>query len=180
MPSLRLSLAGLSLFVLAGCAEPNPTEIWDVRAIPAVCDNGSSIYYCASYDVVDTNEHVTTYEGVGGFHPQWGHSYRIEVERSEVADPPLDGSTIRYDLVEVLSDEVEPGLEFTLALLSDWVSVDDEGGHLQGFEYPFTCTPEQCTELAALLADQATNQDLEATFRLGPATQLFPAELVGF
>ena len=43
--------------------------------------------------------------------------------------------------------------------------------------HAFTCEPEQCTELQGLFDEPI---EVDATFRFGPADQLFPLELVSF
>lgn len=173
MRTLPLCLACVALSLLAGCAEPNPTEIWDVRATPSVCvnDEGDN-YYCASYNVVGTDESSSFYESVDGFEPAWGRTYQIEVERIG------EGGTATYELVEILAEEFEPELEFDIELLFDWVNVGADGGTIE--QHDFTCTPDQCTELSALRSALELDQHIDATFRFGPAEQLFPLELVSF
>lgn len=172
----RLAALMLSLGLLA-CSE-SETEVWDVRADPGVCDNGSHEYLCHSYDVVEDGDHGTLYEGVDGFSPEWGHAYRIEVERYEIENPPLDGSPIRYELVEILSDEPQAELEFDVDLRIATVDVAQGVGEV-GSGMPFTCEPSLCEALAAVIEQGwQVAYDTNAVFRFGSLDALLPVELV--
>lgn len=45
------------------------------------------------------------YTNIEGFHYEEGYEYKIEVRRETVANPPADGSSIRYILVKEISKE---------------------------------------------------------------------------
>lgn len=47
------------------------------------------------------------YDGIEGFDFEAGFSYVLRVERRRVEDPPADGSSFRYVLLEVVSKEPE-------------------------------------------------------------------------
>jgi hypothetical protein len=177
MRIVRLCLASIALATLAACAEPNKdTEIWDLRADPWLCDNGVDFQFCATYTVVGTDEVAGLYDSIGGLDHQWGHSYRVEVEIIEVENPGADGSSVRYELVELLDEEVHPGLEFELSLQRGSVEFDQDGGAI-ATAHRFTCTPQQCSDLDALFDEFLF---VDAVFRFGSADQLFPLELVSF
>lgn len=42
------------------------------------------------------------YDGIEGFTWEMGHTYEITVRVSQVADPPADGSSVRYELIEIV------------------------------------------------------------------------------
>lgn len=51
----------------------------------------------------DQREWENFYGAIAGFEPRPGWSYRIVVRRSVVDHPPADGSSLRYELVKVVS-----------------------------------------------------------------------------
>lgn len=46
------------------------------------------------------------YDVIAGFEYEEGYTYEIEVNEFDVIDPPADGSSLRYELVEVVSKEM--------------------------------------------------------------------------
>lgn len=41
---------------------------------------------------------------IEGFNFVWGHTYELSLDVTEIEDPPADGSSIKYELVEIISD----------------------------------------------------------------------------
>ncbi|MCB0965693.1 MAG: DUF4377 domain-containing protein [Ilumatobacter sp.] len=67
------------------------------------CEGGAGPQECL---VVARSEDGATelfYDSIDGFSFEEGTSYVIDVSTSEVENPPADGSSIRYTLVEVVS-----------------------------------------------------------------------------
>lgn len=173
MRALQLCLASVAFSLLSGCAEPTTpaTEIWDIRSHPDLCDGGEDNYYfCAHYTVDGSDQVELLHHAVDGLDIEWGHSYRVAVEMIESTDGP------RYELVEVIDEEVHPGLEFDLRLERNMVSFDEEGENGTIASRSFVCAPALCTDLATLLGEFVF---VEAVFRFGP-DNLFPLELVSF
>jgi Domain of unknown function (DUF4377) len=116
-------------------------------------------------------------DGVEGFVAQWGRSYVIEVGKSNVSNPPADGSTIRYRLRRVITETpVTPGTQFTVTA---WQGVPfvvltaADAGTIGGT--PFTCaTAQVCTDLQALLPG---NPALKMTFGYGATANALPLVL---
>ena len=53
-------------------------------------------------------EETRIYEGeIEGFTHEAGHSYELRVRITDVEDPPADGSSLRYELVEIVSDTTD-------------------------------------------------------------------------
>ena len=64
-------------------------------------------------------------EYLHGFDFKWGHQYRVRLKETKLANPPMDGSSLEYELLEVLSDTKMPDdYEFTM-----WLSRDLYLGH---------------------------------------------------
>lgn len=171
---LRSIALPLPLVLLAACEPDPPTEIWDLRATPAVCDYGVDYGLCRGYTLVESGEYHGLYQGVDGLDEQWGHEYRVEVAIYEVENPPADGFDTRYELVEILSDTPKPALEFDVALTMASVDVEQGSGELAP-QFPFTCEQALCEALATTLEQGI---DERATFRFGSEGALLPAVLV--
>jgi hypothetical protein len=178
MRALQLCVASMSLSLFAGCADEPNIEIWDIEPAPRMCDNGEDYYYfCAQYTVDGTDDLRTLSRDIDGLEQEWGHSYQVEVEIIEV-ESETESSSIRYELVELLDEEVHPGLEFEVRLERNVVAFDPDG--VSGFinvTSTFACTLQQCSDLALLFSEFAF---VDAVFRFGPDNQLFPLELVSF
>ena len=48
------------------------------------------------------------YSEIDGFQHEPGHAYELRVREERVANPPADGSSLRWTLVKVVSKQVEP------------------------------------------------------------------------
>lgn len=53
----------------------------------------------------DTEWNLFELSKISGFHYSDGHQYKLEVKKTYLANPPADGSSISYDLIQILSDE---------------------------------------------------------------------------
>lgn len=98
------------------------------------------------------------YSQIAGFDFQWGHSYEMIVRVDEVANPPADASSLRYTLVEVLSDSgYQPGLTFDMRLPTMLVQPLDDGLFSLNGEIEFTCvTAHMCSALGTFLGSNIT------------------------
>jgi hypothetical protein len=96
------------------------------------------------------------YEGIYGFAFEWGYEQRVLVEVSNVDNPPADGSSVRYDLIEVLDKTpVEANARFTIDMTATYVTEDADGYHLPDGRV-FACSEASiCTELDTRLADSS-------------------------
>ena len=87
------------------------TETWliDHWASPCV---GESSRLCLQYEVDGESSYL--YSWVDGFNWSWGTTYELVVLVTEVPDPPEDGSSLEYSLVELVEEtDVDPGTQFT-------------------------------------------------------------------
>ncbi len=70
---------------------------------------GASPMRCMQVRGSESEEWTWFYDGVEGFEHEEGYRYELRVEVTDVENPPADGSSKRYRLVEVVSKEkVEP------------------------------------------------------------------------
>lgn len=160
---IALFLAALST---SGCADTKEVEINHHRAVCfAVAET-----LCKQTRAPGADHWQHMYEGIGGFLPQWGHRYRITMTTTEVSDPPADGSSIQYDLVEVLEDEkvaVGTTFELTVPQSTSPNALIERSGELDGtlIFKDFICDTESvCADLDAAIT---TGDDFVVTFAYG-------------
>lgn len=84
-----------------------------------------------SYRVKENEEDnwESLYEGIEGFEYELGYVYIIRVKIFQVENPPADGSSLRYEFVELLSKEVNTN-DFSITLKRDsynWIDNNEEG-----------------------------------------------------
>ncbi len=78
----------------------------------------------------------TFYNGIEGFTHELGFDYELLVKRSEIENPPADGSSIRYELIDIVSQTpgsttelFEIGLAFNRGDFTDtFITGDDTNG----------------------------------------------------
>jgi hypothetical protein len=71
------------------------------------CEGGAGPQQCLLISRSEGGEPELFYDSIAGFEFEEGTSYVIDVTLTEVAGPPADGSSLRYDLVEVVEKVVE-------------------------------------------------------------------------
>ncbi|MES0488347.1 MAG: DUF4377 domain-containing protein [Leptospirales bacterium] len=95
-----------------------------------------------------------SYDGVygyiNGFHYEWGYNYKLLIEIETLTNPPTDGGSERYTLLQQKDKKLEP-----LATLFE-ISVSEPQRLIllaSGTEYEiynekkFTCSPADCTTI---------------------------------
>lgn len=91
-----------------------------------------------------------------GFAYEWGFTYEIRIEEHEVSNPPLDGSSIRRELEQVVSmAPVAAGTEFETFLTASEGRVSEvSSGRFRFYDTKdFTCGGSgDCAALAAAVA----------------------------
>lgn len=63
---------------------------------------GEAVQQCLQVAESEDGEHQFFYDNIEGFTFEEGTSYVIDVEVSDVENPPADGSSLSYRLVEVI------------------------------------------------------------------------------
>lgn len=53
----------------------------------------------------ETDWFIIPIDGINGFVYQEGFSYTLSVEKTHLGNPPSDGMSVRYELIEILSKE---------------------------------------------------------------------------
>ena len=80
------------------------------------------------------------YSAIEGFTFQWGHPVTLRVQVEEIANPPADGSSLRYTVVEVVNDDgYAAGTSFDATVPGLLISVTDDGAFSLNGDVAFTC-----------------------------------------
>lgn len=112
-PVLALAAAGVAaLTLLAGCssaADPAPDASGEVVRMwvePELVEcTGVGPMECLQVSYTEGGEPKLFHDVIDGFTFTEGTAYVLDVEVTEVADPPADGSSLAYRLVEVVSEQ---------------------------------------------------------------------------
>ena len=78
----------------------NVTRLW-IKGETVDCV-GEAPQTCLQVADSEDGEYLYFYDAIEGFSFEEGTSYVIDVEISEVADPPADGSSLSYRLIEII------------------------------------------------------------------------------
>lgn len=94
------------------------------------------------------------YDGIKDLDFEWGYRYQIRVRVDDIVDPPADGSTLAYSLLEVIEKQaVDPDTLFQFALLP----IDGFSRRLSetefelAYEKRFDCDVSTCDSVDSLL-----------------------------
>jgi hypothetical protein len=97
---------------LTALVTPNPTPILNeskvvsmvINSSKKVCTKNEIQALCLDVTMDGAEESENLYDAIQGFEYQWGHSYELDVEVTEMNNPPADGASIRYELVNTVSN----------------------------------------------------------------------------
>ncbi len=78
----------------------NVTRLW-IKGETVDCI-GEAPQTCLQVAEAEDGEYLYFYDAIEGFSFEEGTSYVIDVEITEVADPPADGSSLAYSLIEII------------------------------------------------------------------------------
>lgn len=78
----------------------NVTRLW-IKGETVDCI-GEAPQTCLQVAESEDGEYLYFYDSIAGFTFEEGTNYVIDVEVTEVADPPADGSSLSYELVEII------------------------------------------------------------------------------
>ncbi len=69
------------------------------------CEGGAGPMKCMRTRASETEEWTLFYSSIEGFTHEAGHHYELRVEKRSDANPPADGSSIRYRLLEIVKKQ---------------------------------------------------------------------------
>ena len=88
---------------LSGCSSDSDTTRMWIGPELVECE-GVAPQMCMQVAYAEDEEYQYFYDEIEGFNYQEGTSYVIDVEITEVADPPADASSLSYSLVEIIEE----------------------------------------------------------------------------
>ncbi len=94
--------AAAALFV-AGCGANEQTSRMWIGPERVECE-GVAPMMCLQIAYSEDAEYELFYDQIAGFEPVEGTSYVIDVQITEVDNPPADASSLAYTLVEVIAE----------------------------------------------------------------------------
>lgn len=136
-----------------GSSDDEEVLTYEVAAYRSPC-TGSLATMCLNIRQPGEASYQFFYDSIAGFMPQWGRAYSIEVRKSNVPNPPANGSSARLRLRRVITESpVAAGTQFTVTTipLRQFVLLTaPDAGTIGGT--PFVCAAAQtCTALQAPL-----------------------------
>ena len=96
-------LAVTALALSAGCSDSTETTRLWIGPERVECE-GVAPMMCLQVAESEDGEYEFFYDDIAGFDYQEGTSYVIDVEITEVKDPPADASSLQYTLVEIIEE----------------------------------------------------------------------------
>lgn len=86
-------------------AAPAAGERLYVDAELVDCEGGAGPMKCMRTRGAEAEEWTLFYSSIEGFTHEAGHVYELRVEKRTDANPPADGSSIRYRLLEIVKKQ---------------------------------------------------------------------------
>ncbi len=176
-----LGLVLCTPLLLAGCGGSGELEgtakVIEVDSYLQSCI-GEAVAVCMRIREDGESDYTLFYDSITGFDYDFGYSYTLEVEELMISDPPQDGSSLEWKLVQVVSKvEDDIGTEYSLSFSGNLDSaVTLVGDEYQVFDINFSCLPElDCGSLLDLhnnLAPPAVHNNLELRFQYAGDSKL--------
>ena len=170
-----IALLGIiTSFSLSGCSiKGNPSqgpEMVEMRVNhfrqTAVGEGPYLVYLIQENEKIGTGDWSYLYDGIEGFNYELGYVYELKARKLTIENPPADGSSIKYILVNVRSKEKASENEnFEVNLKSyDYNFVMENGSDLSLLnEYKIECN-SMCSSLVASLENE---EEVIGTFTHG-------------
>lgn len=144
--NLSFIFTSVLLLAVAGCGDDKQDTTPDAATPDAATDaptyprqgvvmvdhykvpcTGAAPQLCMRVTELDGTAYELFYDQIEGFDYAWGHRYELEVEASEIEDPPQDGPFLKYRLIEVVKDETIDE-HFEIELSPEFVTGDPASG----------------------------------------------------
>jgi hypothetical protein len=158
MKYLRVVLVSLATLAFVACN--NNENDSDVRYV-YVNHYKSECYSWALSLCMQTRDNENDewsyfYDQIAGFEYEWGYAYKLKVKTEEIENPPADGSSKKYALMEVVEKTRE--LTDTLFEISASRAVGlvakESDGVYRIYDKQFSCTVDQCQSVDSLIAQE--------------------------
>lgn len=99
---------GLLMLCLIGCSKDSDRSIMRINFYTETCIGeraGATCLLVQFDEQLDTDMWSYFNEPIEGFQYQEGYIYRLRVRKETIKDPPMDGSSMRFILLDVLSKQ---------------------------------------------------------------------------
>lgn len=95
----------LAACVCTACDKDDEYEIreWTVASQLGIAHGASTLQPVLLVKANDDTSWRAVYQGIEGFDFEAGYEYRLRIKAEQLPDPPQDGSSIRYTLLEQIS-----------------------------------------------------------------------------
>ncbi len=122
--ALLALLGAVSLGTLSGCpADEGEEQEMSIEHYLAPCWGfGPLLCMQVRYDGTD-GPLENFYDSIDGLTFEWGHRYEVRVLVTDIENPPPDGATQRFELLELISDTPVTD-NFNLTLTAEFVDGD--------------------------------------------------------
>ncbi|MEO0042093.1 MAG: hypothetical protein RL329_1541 [Bacteroidota bacterium] len=96
--------------------EPPKTEIWHIKHHKTIAQ-GESAQWCYLVRKSETADWTFFYAPIEKLDYEWGHHYIVKIKQTQIKKPAADGSSIRFEVVQIVSDKpVAAGTTFEIPL----------------------------------------------------------------
>ena len=134
----------LAACVCTACDKDDEYEIreWTVASQLGIAHGASTLQPVLLVKANDDTSWRAVYQGIEGFDFEAGYEYRLRIKAEQLPDPPQDGSSIRYTLLEqisktpatsVIPDQFFP--VFTMEVAPQPMNYRGQRFRIEGFEY---------------------------------------------
>jgi len=127
---------------------------------------GMEDWVCISVFEPDDDDWRIFSTPIEGFQYEWCYDHELRVSSRELVNPPMDGSSVEYTMVErVAKTPVDAGEEFTMTVYDSWLNGVDPEFSWGTLDFPMTCdTDELCDDLIAEMQDESVDS-VDVTFQ---------------
>lgn len=101
---LSLFVSILAISALQINAQIDSTSIVEIKVMPY-----KTLHYAAFFKQLGLTTNESGCEYIEGFNFEWGNYYTLEVEKTKLANPPMDASSIVYKLISIKSKSPATG-----------------------------------------------------------------------
>ncbi|MFU8804063.1 MAG: DUF4377 domain-containing protein [Bradymonadaceae bacterium] len=156
-------------------------QYWEIAHYRTPCA-GVGVEFCM-YVRRDSEEAFSFfYGGIEGFEHTWGRNYIVSLDVEEIDDPPADGSSLKYTLIDIIEETPVPAqttfdLPFWVDNADLLITIDGSTGTL-GQDRAFRCEPESvCAEIQTFLtAEEAFRIHLRYAAEIDDPLVIFEVE----
>lgn len=97
------------LLLVAACNQKNADVVKTIYVNSKMVDcTGVAPMRCLQYRETPDGDWKNWYSGIEGFNFEDGYFYTLEVKETKIANPPADGSSIKWTLVKEVKKEKDP------------------------------------------------------------------------